>query len=239
MKSDSLENIIDKITRDIPLSPEEKEILHVAMKDQSFEKELQMRQNIAQSFQLFGREKLKSKLQEIEEKRRKSKRNKLWIIIILVLILLSALLYKIINTGSDLTVPAQLYAENFIPYPNVIDPISKGAQEIESGYVLYELKKYDEAFQVLSRENNTQSLFYQAMILNIQQLHQEAILKYQQIINSDTSNYKERAQWYLALSFLAIDDTENSINIINEILGSPDHFYYEKANELLKKIKIN
>lgn len=63
---------------------------------------------------------------------------------------------------------------------------------------------------------------------------QEAQQIFQTFANADVS-LKDYADWYLALSYLKADDTQSCQKVLQEI--TPNSSLYDKAQELLKKLK--
>lgn len=50
------------------------------------------------------------------------------------------------------------------------------------------------------------------------------------------ANYQEMKNWYSVMAYLQLDQAENARAILTQITQNPQHFYREKAEELLQKL---
>lgn len=136
----------------------------------------------------------------------------------------------------------QLYAANFSPYENVVHPIERGNQLedlLSRAFTAYEDEKYNEALQLFKelnvKQNDGYIDFYKAIVLMQLNRHEESIPLLQHYIQNNRE-LKDRAHWYLALSYLKLDDVSNSKTELEKLiqLGS---FKKAAANNLLENLE--
>lgn len=114
------------------------------MSDLDFDNNLQKVITVAE------RKRLKLELQELEESLSTPKKKKTnWLLVASVALLGSLGSYFLLfNTKVS---PKELYAQNFRPYRNVVQPIVRGDENIDKktiAFTYYEQKQYNEAFQL-------------------------------------------------------------------------------------------
>lgn len=63
---------------------------------------------------------------------------------------------------------------------------------------------------------------------------EQAERKFNEIIQLD-NDYKEKAQWYLAMLYLKQGNQQKTTQLLQQF--DKDHFYYKQAQEILKKMK--
>lgn len=136
----------------------------------------------------------------------------------------------------------QLYAANFTPYENVVHPIERGNQLedlLSRAFTAYEDEKYGEALQLFKelnvKQNDAYIDFYEAIVLMQLNKHQEAIPLLKNYIQNN-GELKDRAHWYLALTYLKLDDVSNSKAELEKLLelGS---FKKNTTEELLEDLE--
>ncbi|WGK63884.1 tetratricopeptide repeat protein [Croceiramulus getboli] len=131
-----------------------------------------------------------------------------------------------------------LYARYFSPYENVVQPIQRG-EAIESleqqAFEAYELQNYQQAdslfTEVQKRKSDPYLNFYKGISLMQLQEYQEAAFAIEGYLQQD-GQLKVRAQWYLALCYLQLDQLEKSKRLLREVLATQS-FKSEQAEELL------
>lgn len=135
------------------------------------------------------------------------------------------------------TPPDHLFAEFYEPYPNTIDPLTKGAYDNSlSGTQLYEIGEYDMAISSLQNSPKTSEqnwYLLQAYIAN--EKYELALPLLEEIIQSNKV-FTNSAQWYMALLRLKQSKTAESKKILLEISDTDQHPYQSEAKKLLKKL---
>jgi len=137
------------------------------------------------------------------------------------------------NINSD-----QLYLSNYAPYENVVHPIERGNQIeglLNSAFMAYEDGKYEFALQLFkelnTKQNDAYIEFYEAIILMQLNRHDEAIPLFKNYIGNN-GELKDRAHWYLSLSYLKLNQVENSKSELEKLIQL-NSFKTETAKKLL------
>ncbi|AXG68591.1 anaphase-promoting complex, cyclosome, subunit 3 [Kordia sp. SMS9] len=107
---------------------------------------------------------------------------------------------------------------------------------------LFEAEKYQEAltiFKEYAQKSTTYDpkiqLYIGVSYLELENYH-EAIQTFDALQNSNTIDH-HKAYWYLALTYLKQNNAETAKKILNTLVKNPTNYNYEKAKELLKKLK--
>lgn len=120
-------------------------------------------------------------------------------------------------------------------------PIERGV-EIEDlktrAFTAYENGEFEKAL-ALFKELNTKSTdsylqFYEAIVLMQLEKHKEAVPLLENYIAAN-GELKERAQWYLSLSYLKTKQLDKSKSLLME-LTQQDGFKSKEASNLLKEL---
>lgn len=149
-------------------------------------------------------------------------------------LLVTALIWVnlLVSSSSD------LYEEYYAPYPNLIDPLTKGSDTKElSAYQLYELQEYKRSIKLLDTDRSTDALWYkaQAHIAEGNYEHAQSLLSV--IEQLETSEYKDDAEWYRALILIKLEKEEGAVELLNRIQSNDQHNYFNKASTLLKDLR--
>jgi len=64
----------------------------------------------------------------------------------------------------------------------------------------------------------------------------QAIQLLTKVVKQEDINYRQDAQWYLALAHLKADDLSNAQQVLQLILQNENHLYYNKAKKLLAEL---
>jgi len=139
---------------------------------------------------------------------------------------------KIFSPSKD---SAELFAEYYQPYPNLIDPIQKGdASSTQSITQLYELGKYENVL-AQSLTNSVDSFYVALTFLQLDQ-SKETITILEKFAHLDGFRFRDAAQWYLALSLIRNEQIESSLEVLTEISKNPNHDHLERARKLLDQL---
>ncbi|WP_155600622.1 hypothetical protein [Zobellia amurskyensis] len=135
----------------------------------------------------------------------------------------------------------QLYASNFAPYENVVHPIERGEQleDLKTrAFIAYENESYQQAielFKTLNDKNNDKYIiFYEAISLMQLNKHREATPLLESYIE-DNGELKDRAIWYLALTYLKLNKIEECKEQLN-LLAHREGFKTKAAKNLLAEL---
>ena len=170
--------------------------------------------------------------------------------VILVLMLpISYMLFQ--NLGSSKS--DQLFAANADHYTAIQMNTRSGTgdaadpfQDVkDKGIVSYNEKKYDEALKHLKeyyskadeRHKTTEIKLYLALSHLFSGSTKDAITYFSEILAEvNSGNYKDAAEWYLALSYLKDMNVKKSTEILKKISETENHPYQGKAATLLPEI---
>ncbi|MGB0932454.1 MAG: tetratricopeptide repeat protein, partial [Chitinophagales bacterium] len=120
----------------------------------------------------------------------------------------------------------------------------------QEGVEAYKEKNYDETIYLLNdlleNENSHTDAFIDHFYLGVSYLGIEkpdgkaAIIHFNEILEDNTptiSDWKSPTHWYLALSYLQLNKTQNTRKHLKEIIAEGDDAYhYQKALKLLEEI---
>ena len=222
------------------LTSEERAQVEEWMKtDPSFKEELEFQSNLKPVIEKEEDASFKTSLKEFEHGHgTKRKRPMLrWLIAasFMILVVAGSLLYT--QSGSN-----SLFAENFQPYANVIQPVVRGdnTDDIKGkAFLAYENEEFELAethfTTLLNSTSDSYVLFYLANTKLALNKANEAI----PLLNSYMSvgdNLSSQAQWYLALAHLQTNETAQAKNILQKIVKF-EGYGAEEAVLLLKKLK--
>ncbi|MEL7003515.1 MAG: hypothetical protein AAFN93_12390 [Bacteroidota bacterium] len=136
--------------------------------------------------------------------------------------------------STDINHP-ELFAANYEPYPNVVNPLNRSSAIVDKDpYELFELKEYTKSLDALENmKKSDTTIFYQGQIhlaLNNPDL---AIERFNEIQSS--SSFSDASQWYLALTYMSKNDIKTSKNILKNIV-TKENAYSKRAQSLLKSM---
>ena len=228
MLSDKASHIIDLLVNGEPLNAEQEKLYLELQDDTSFAEEYAFRKDMRASLRTIGREELKSHLKQLDNK--SSKEKKYWFFLGFLIGLGVVLgLFYYLNKPKEV----EYFAQYFEPYPNVIDPMTKGEEMTLSPYLEYEKKNYSKALEGLILDDSAASHFYQGVIYNIQEDHKLAKEAYLECIKSNDDAFIEKAQWYLALTYLKLEEEKKAQDMLEAIVSTENHFYIRQARKIL------
>lgn len=234
---------------DNTLSPEDhilfKELLQ---NDIDFKNEFVFQKDLKKVITIDQQVELKNKLQDFEENIPKNPRifnlKKNWLAAATI-----ALVFGI-SFGYFMSnyFPSEenLYAQNFVPYRNIIQPINRGAKENTIKYrafLAYENKNYHKAINLFnSIKNNDENYvpFYKAMCYLSINNPSDAILLLIPIAdslnrNNIDKNFDQLSIWYLGLAYLKIGNKKEAISKFSFIANYPTDFCHKKeAKKMLE-----
>ena len=101
---------------------------------------------------------------------------------------------------------------------------------------------YKKAEQLFSEHINKQSNFNPNVVLylGVSNLelnnYDKALLNFEKLIQSNSID-KSKGYWYKTLTYLKMDDRNLAIKELKIIVENPSNYNYNKAKELLEKLK--
>ncbi|WP_296380151.1 CDC27 family protein [Winogradskyella sp.] len=215
-----------------------KEFDHLLATDSEFAKEVAFQNNLKAVIKKEERKTVKQQLRNFEAEGNSSFNYRNWFVAATVIALLGLTSFWYFNSSID---AEKLYAENFEPYRNVVQPIVRGETKTDlktKAFTAYETKKYTEAllyFNELLKENSDETIaFYKANVLLKLNKTEEAITILENNLKT-TDSLDAKNNWYLALAHLRLNDIENSKMILNE-LDTSTLFKNKEVRHLLKQL---
>lgn len=224
--------------------------------NESLVKDYKIRKAQKEAIEAYGRNTLKAELKvihkklEIEDSGQNSKRKLYrWVFKAALLVGLTALGYNLWNNNTPENVePAQLFADNYVPYK------ASSSRDIKStkdsidikmllSYKLYKEKQYAEATPVFESliNDHASGLTELNIMLGVSYMESGEIKKSQKqfldIIEKDDINFKDEATWQLAFSYLKEKNIIKSKESFKILATDEDSDFHEKAKILLEYLQ--
>ena len=156
-----------------------------------------------------------------------------------ILVLIGLSLWRIFTTKSG----PDYFNELYVPYQTDITTRSINSidkNKIELSYLLYQEENYEASFEMLNnyllkQPQDKTAQFYLGMDAIELKKYDVAIASLSKVANDSSSLYSLHARWYLALSYLEINNKERAKECL-ELLSSSENLYSSKSKKLLKKL---
>lgn len=205
--------------------------------DPLFAQELEIRQDIKAVAMHSDGENFKEQLQVFEPKKEKPKPlRRFWIGAAAALAGFMTTIF-ILNFGP--TENERLFAENFEPYRNIVNPVVRGSDNLseeDQAFQAYEQQDYQRAVQLFQTLRQTNEEDYILLYLGNSYLaldNTDKAIEYFKLIETDS--LLPQTQWYLALAYLKADNKADAIHHLAVLKYSQD-FKAEESAEILEKI---
>ncbi len=135
----------------------------------------------------------------------------------------------------------ELLATHFEVYPNVIMPTVRGEVPNDStlkalAFRAYDQKQFEEAEQLFNRIDNkdVNILFYLGNCYIATNQPDKALPLFE-VVKNDYNVFDEQAEWYIAVSYLKLEEREKAKETLNKIAAS-ESSYKTKALLILEKL---
>jgi len=230
------------------LTPKEQLVFNdLLQNDEAFKNEFIFEKDLKKVIAINQKENLKSTLQNFEKKLENNSKifflPKKWLAAASIILLIGLGFWFVKNTyfPSD----EKIYAQNFEPYRNIIQPIVRGEKinTIEyKAFVAYENNECHKAINLFNSSTNSEAdyiQFYKAMCYLSLNKTSNAINLLLPIATANTQentnkNFKEIANWYLGLAYLKNNEKQKAISQFSLIANHPEASYKkEKASKIL------
>ena len=172
------------------------------------------------------------------------------------LLLVSVGLWFLVGKNkSEISGNEQVFKDAFTPHDNLtyLDDRSvrtrKAGEEskeklsnLQKAFVYYDGKEYDKALQffelpeVIQQFPNDSLNLYKAMCFLKLNKTDQALISLKTVENDPNSALREAAEWYLALTYLKINDIQHAKERLIAIQHRPENGYATRAGKLLGKI---
>ena len=220
------------------LDKKEVKVFKSRLLDPEFEEEVQLYQRMSNASLEIERDGLKKTFKEWDNSSNQKQVGnlrifRLWPVAasVLLLIGLSTIWYisdKSINSN-------QIFEQYYQPFDNLIDPISKSVEDRNPSISqLYELGQFQ---NTLSKQvTDSLQAFYKTLALIELDRVQEVIPVLITYANQKSFRFREAAQWYLALSYLKLDELNKVNELLQKIVDTPEHDFNQVASKVLDRI---
>ena len=238
---------------DDQLSESEKREVEERMKtDEAFAEEVASYKTLIGGLEALGVESFQNNLNQWELKHKKSSARgtapkriipfaQYYGMAAILLLLLVPLAYYMFFTSESLA-PAELYAEYYVPYEEVIleresGPVSK----LDEGMALYGQGRYEEAAQMLEAyakemPDDTSLILYMGIINMEREDYTEALEYFSRAENDPLM--KEQARWYKGLTYIKTEQLPKAKEIFSKIAQTKGpHYKKKEAARLLERLQ--
>lgn len=210
-------------------------------------KEVKKHQVIAKGIEAYGNEKLKQHLKQfragmLEESKPQKKSTGKIIRFIIAAAAAVAFLIFMRQLWPQAATSQQLFAQSYEVYDaSFSSRDTDAAIDLAQAEKLYKSKAYQQAIPLLENAVQQQSTNAQlqlalgnAYLLNEQA--PKAIPLFQSIINRNDALYGDQAKWYLALTYLKLEQTANCKQLIEQLASNPEADFHQEAKALLVQL---
>ncbi len=224
------------------LTIKEKQGFEILLKtDLMFRKEVEFQKDVKRVVTLEEDEAFRNVLYDFESEAQAKEQKKIffsykWLIVAASIILLFVLTYFF--TVYQTSKIQELYSENFKPYRNVTHPITRGeefADDKTKAFLAYTKGEYKESIELFTKLYTSGKepyyLFYKANALIQLNRATEAIPLLQEHLRS-SDVLSDKSNWYLAMSYLQIEDIEKAKRALNLVVKNKT-YKTKQAKKLL------
>lgn len=136
---------------------------------------------------------------------------------------------------------AQLFAEYFEPYPNIIMPTVRGVVENDStvkaqAYRAYDQQNYAEAIRLFEavQQKDEGVLLYLGNSYLASGQPEKALPLLEKVLNNYDA-FDEQAEWYVAVSYLKLEERDKAREALKKVVAR-ESSYKSKAQLILEKL---
>lgn len=205
------------------------------MEDKEFYK------NLKKAITASERKQQKTFLKSVEASVAKSKKTN-WFIAASVIAIIGLFSYFVLENQPESN--QELYAKNFVAYENVVVPIVRNNKELTTkaqAFAYYELGQYQKAIEQFNELTEIETIdistinFYKANAYLSINKYKNAKDLFQQIVDNNNQEWKSESHWYLALTYLKLEDSDNA-KLYLQKLQQQKSFKINEVNNLLNEI---
>ena len=137
--------------------------------------------------------------------------------------------------------PESVYAAYFTPAEGLPTTLGYSTNtDFAEGMVSYKLQEYTEALEywqpLLEADPNNDTLNYYVGVTFFADEQPDSAIGYlTDVVSSEQSSLRTSAQWYLALSYLKTDQSEQAKSLLED-LTNRDNPYQSRSSEILQKM---
>ncbi len=234
------------------LSPKEQNLFNdLLQNDSDFKNEFLFQKDLKKVIAFSQQEELKSTLSHIEEHVKKKSLfmivPKKWMVAASLLLITTLGLWSV----KSLYYPSNevIYKDYFQVDRNTIQPVVRGEslKTIEyRAFVAYEAQDYYKAinlFNSVKTPDEAYIIYYKGLCFLALEKSDEAIALLSEVatkqgLDGKSADFKEKANWYLAMAYLKNNETEKAISRLSLIINNPSsNFKKQEAQEVLGYLK--
>lgn len=228
------------------LSGEERRQFEETLKgDPSLQKEVEEYRTMLRGIELGFNRDLKNMLREEENRLREHSakatgRQRTMRIVFAMAAVIALIIVSVFVLRNNKPDTEEILAMYYKPYPNVETPVTRGEQDRQSGYALYEKGQYKEALKLFDTHLNKfpddpAALFYSGMCYFELGQTSEAIDFLGKVNRSQNNRYSRPALWYEGLALIKLKKDKDARKIFEQ-LSKGDDIYSRQSKEILQKI---
>ncbi|GEQ85193.1 hypothetical protein ULMS_07010 [Patiriisocius marinistellae] len=196
---------------------EMEEVAHKMKVDATFKAAVDEYKLIASSIKISEKDKLKKRLQAIENERTPKKNPfKIWQIAATIAVLIGIGSFYVFQNSNN---AQSLYASNFEPYPNTLQPVVRDIPG-NLAFMEYENGNYEKAIsefqKMLELQDNPDIKFYLAMSHLNTGATDKALIILKSIEDTNT-RYLPQTHWYSALAHLKSEDKKSALQSLKKL----------------------
>lgn len=248
--------LIEKYFRNELNAQERKEVEVRRQSDAAFHEKMQWHEDFMDVVREERNQEIKSFLKEEEKRFIKTENNNntntsskiiqinwiRWAAAVLVLGAVTWLIWSSLSFDSQ-----KIYATHFTPYPNDLVSIERAAapssaedDPLKKAFIAYQNNEFDKAVrqfdQLLASTSSDSLLFFKAVALLSKGDTELAINILEELNKKEDWRYNEAVRWYLALSYLKLQQTDQARSLLEQIVNQEGgHFQQSSAKEILEK----
>ena len=113
--------------------------------------------------------------------------------------------------------------------------MSKAQDRFQKGEFEEAIDCFEEVLEI--NPNKVEADFYSGVSYMEIEQHADASKSFTRVIEHNDNLYIQKAEWYLAGCLLAMDETNRARRELARIASSSNHYYKDKAEKILKRMK--
>lgn len=224
---------LDRYFRNEMSEEERKEFLIKIENDEELKRQFDQHKDLVKAIQFSSLGNLKDQLKEKEKEYTPTpKKSFIYLKMAAGICLLAISTWFIVEFSKTSSSPNKLYADNYEPYPNIVNPLNRSSDAISKDpYALFELGEYNEALSILKTYNQTDTvLFYTGQVHLALNQNTPAIESFEKIQTS--SMFADATMWYKALAYLAEGKATEAKEVLSSI-SKGESAYSQRAKSIL------
>jgi len=247
MNQEEIEKIDRYLSRDMT-EHERKAFEKQLFQDDELKRSVEVQRDIYLGINFHFQESLKNKLQKEETNPSgfdtRKQGNQRWLIqamsVAASLTLLLGVGYWFLN--SQVT-PEDLYAANYQPYPNIVNPVERSGalpqDQLGEAMMAYEQGNYEAAIETFEKQFDTlkpsYSFYFALCLLEVGE-SKRAAATLEEVVTSQDETFYLPALWYESLAYLQDHQTQKAQQTLETLLEQENSTYHDRARKILDQL---